>query len=94
MHMFIIVPLKHNCSMHFRPYAHLSKTCGFQFSHALRWQLLPVSHNEYSQWCSVGKTTTALNYSLEFHKVMTLLFAKIEDPLLLLLVQRLGKNPR
>jgi len=42
----------------------------------------------------VGKTTTALNYSLEFHKVMTLLFAKIEDPLLLLLVQRLGKKPK
>lgn len=29
------------------------KMCGF--SHALRWQLLPVFHNEYSQWCSVGK---------------------------------------
>ncbi len=45
-------------------------------------------HNEYTQWCSVGNTAL-LNNSLEFHKVMTLLFAIAEDPLPLVL--RLGK---
>lgn len=73
--------------MHF--YVRISlKMC---FSHGLRWKLLPVFHNEYTQWCSVGKHTALLNNSLEFHKVMMLFFSIAEDRLPLPLVLQLGK---